>query len=133
MRKVTLGALAIISSLRQCCGEAIEDDCQEQMADAWSAHDCKIAARSMLRLLARGVDLCENLGPPEMPRTERYSLGASAVVYAAERAPSGAVNLPIESGVRLEDRTVGIHVNHWWVTFLESEAQEGGGSEPAAE
>ena len=71
----------------------------------------------MLRLLALGVDLCENLGPPEMPRTERYSLGASAVVCAAERCNWDAVNLLLESGVRLEDRTMSISVIHEWVTI----------------
>ena len=50
------------------------------MADAWGTHDCKTVVRSLIRLLRAGGDLCENPGPPLMPRMQRYSLGDSAVV-----------------------------------------------------
>ena len=82
---MTLGALAMLSLVRQRLGANRDADSdRHQMADAWAAHDCETVLRSILSLLERGVELSENIAKPGTPRVEHYSLGASAVVTAAE-------------------------------------------------
>ena len=118
---MTLGALAMLSLVRQCPGANRDDDrCKDQIADAWKAHDCETVLRSILTLLERGVELSENMSTCEPllePGVEHYSLGASAVVTAAESGHWDTVDRLLEKGIRLEDRSRNISVIHEWLYF----------------
>ena len=116
---MTLGALAMLSLVRQCSGaNRVDDYDKDQIADAWAAHDCETVLRSILTLLERGVELSENICTRQTPRVEHYSLGASAVVTAAESGHWDTVDRLLEKGIRLEDRSRNISVIHEWLYFF---------------
>ena len=141
---MTLGALALLSLVRQCPGANRDEDRDiDQFADAWAAHDYVTVMRSIYSLLECGVDLSENICPPETPRVEHYSLGASAVVTAAESGHWGTVDRLLEAGVRLEDKSRVVRVIDEWLDFShaaeddlrffeEEQAETGYSSEPIA-
>ena len=115
---MTLGALALLSMVRQCSGANRDKDRDiDQFADAWAAHDCVTVLRSILSLLECGVELSENICPLVSPRDEHYSLGASAVVTAAESGHWATVDRLLEEGIRLEDKSRFIRVINQWLDF----------------
>ena len=141
---MTLGALALLSLVRQCPGaNRAEDREKDHFAEAWAAHHNVTVMRSIYYLLECGVDLSENICPLETPRVEQYSLGASAVVTAAESGHWVTVDRLLEAGVRLEDKSRVVRVIDEWLDFSdaaeddlrlfeEEQAETGYSSEPIA-
>ena len=63
------------------------------------------------------MELSENICPHDSLRDEHYSLGASAVVTAAESGHWATVERLLEEGIRLEDKSRFIRVNNQWLDF----------------
>ena len=115
---MTLGALALLSLVRQCSGANREHDRDiGQIAEAWTAQDNVTVLRCIHSLLECGVELSEDICPLDSLRDEHYSLGASAVVIAAESGHWGTVDRLLEEGICLEDRSRFIRVINQWLDF----------------
>ena len=115
---MTLGALALLSLVRQCSGANREEDRDKgQIADAWAVHDYVTVLRCIHSLLDCGVELSENICPHDSLRDVHYSLGATAVVTAAESGHWATVDRLLEEGICLEDKSRFIRVINQWLDF----------------